>query len=77
MRKESRKAERNQKFMDFYNAMSSTDEFLALKTHKRVRYLREEFGKRENCDIPIGTIYKLLRTNTKPTDEKVTSTDQE
>ena len=84
MKKKSAKTERNERFMAFYNTISSSEEFLALKTHKRVKYLAQEFGKRENSTIPIGTIYKLLRTNTKPTEEKVSgesltafSTDQE
>ena len=73
MRKQSVKTERNQKFMDFYKAVSSTDEFLALKTHKRVKYLAEEFGKRENSTIPIGTIYKLLRNNNKSEEQSISA----
>ena len=62
-KKQSAKAERNQKFIDFYNEISESDEFLSLKTHKRVKYLAEEFKKRSEVDIPIGTIYKLIRNN--------------
>ena len=62
-KKQSAKTERNQKFIDFYNEISESDEFLSLKTHKRVKYLAEEFKKRSEVDIPIGTIYKLIRNN--------------
>ena len=62
-KKQSAKTERNQKFIDFYNEISESDEFLSLKTHKRVKYLAEEFKKRSAVDIPIGTIYKLIRNN--------------
>jgi hypothetical protein len=83
MKKQSEKTLRNQKFMDFYNEISESEEFLALKTHKRVKYLAEEFGKRTKVDIPIGTIYKLIRNNSKTvsnetaTETPNTSTDQE
>ena len=63
MTKQSEKTLRNQKFMDFYHEISESDEFKALKSHKRVKYLAEEFGKRTKVDIPIGTIYKLIRNN--------------
>ena len=63
MTKQSKKNERNQKFIEFYNEISETEAFLGLKSHKRVKYLAEEFGKRTNVDIPIGTIYKLIRNN--------------
>ena len=66
MAKQTEKALRNQKFMDFYKEISETEEFKALKSHKRVKYLAEEFGKRTKVDIPIGTIYKLIRNSSTP-----------
>ena len=67
MTKQSKKNERNQKFIEFYNEISETEVFLGLKTHKRVKYLAEEFKERNKIDIPIGTIYKLIRKNNSNT----------
>ena len=57
MTKQSKKNERNQKFIEFYNEISETEAFLGLKTHKRVKYLAEEFKERNKIDIPIGTMF--------------------
>ena len=85
MTKQSKKNERNQKFIEFYNEISETEAFLGLKSHKRVKYLAEEFKERNKIDIPIGTIYKLIRKNNSNTvsnethegKSEVISTDQE
>jgi hypothetical protein len=85
MTKQSKKNERNQKFIEFYNEISETEAFLGLKSHKRVKYLAEEFKERNKIDIPIGTIYKLIRKNNSTTvsnethkeESEVISTDQE
>ena len=77
MTKQSEKTLRNQKFMDFYHEISESDAFKALKSHKRVKYLAEEFGKRTNVDIPIGTIYKLIRKNNSNTVSNETSESNE
>ena len=81
MTKQSKKNERNQKFIEFYNEISETEVFLGLKTHKRVKYLAKEFKERNKIDIPIGTIYKLIRKNNSNTvsndTDEVISTNQE
>ena len=55
-------AERNEKFMDFYHDIKNKEEFVALKSHKRVKYLSEQFRSRSQLNMPVGTIYKLLRS---------------
>ena len=62
MTKQSKKNERNQKFIEFYNEISETEAFLGLKSHKRVKYLSEQFQSKSQLKIPLGTIYKLLRS---------------
>ena len=54
--------ERNEKFMDFYNDIKDQEEFVSLKSHKRVKYLSERFQSKSQLKIPLGTIYKLLRS---------------
>ena len=58
----SKITERNEKFMDFYHDIKDKEEFVALKSHKRVKYLSEQFRSRSQLNIPVGTIYKLLRS---------------
>ena len=53
--------ERNAKFMDFYHDIKLSEEFLAVKGHKRVKYLSEHFVNKTQLHMPVGTIYKLLR----------------
>ena len=55
-------AERNEKFMDFYHEVKDKEEFIALKSHKRVKYLSEQFRSKSQLNMPVGTIYKLLRS---------------
>ena len=55
-------AERNEKFMDFYHYIKDKEEFIALKSHKRVKYLSEQFRSKSQLNMPVGTIYKLLRS---------------
>ena len=62
MTKQSEKAMRNQKFIDFYHDIKDQEEYLGLKKHKRVKYLSEQFANRTQLNIPVGTIYKLLRS---------------
>ena len=59
--------ERNEKFLDFYNNMKNTEEFTSLKSHKRVKYLSEQFANKTQLNMPVGTIYKLLRAEHVPT----------
>ena len=54
--------ERNEKFLDFYNEIKDSEEFTKIKTHKRVKYLSEQFANKTQLHMPIGTIYKLLRS---------------
>ena len=54
--------ERNEKFMDFYHNIKDNEDFLALKSHKRVKYLSEQFLSKSQLKMPVGTIYKLLRS---------------
>ena len=53
--------DRNVKFMDFYHNIKDKEEYLGLKEHKRVRYLSERFANETQLNMPVGTIYKLLR----------------
>ena len=62
MTKQNEKTVRNQKFMDFYHDIKDQEEYLGLKKHKRVKYLSEQFANRTQLNIPVGTIYKLLRS---------------
>ena len=55
-------AERNEKFMDFYNDIKDSEEFVGLKSHKKVKYLSEQFRSKSQLNMPVGTIYKLLRS---------------
>ena len=58
----SKITERNEKFMDFYHEVKDKEEFVALKSHKRVKYLSEQFRSKSQLNMPVGTIYKLLRS---------------
>ena len=62
-------AERNAKFLEFYEKAQETEEWSNLKSHKKVRYLQDKFSKEENITIPIGTIYKLVRAKSAPVEK--------
>ena len=53
---------RNEKFIEMYKHRMQTEEFNAIHAHKKVRYLHDEFLKEYNVKIPIGVIYKLIKT---------------
>ena len=59
-------ADRNAKFLEFYEKAQKTDEWASLKSHKRVKYLQNQFNQECNIAMPIGTIYKLVRAQTSP-----------
>ena len=60
------KKERNNQFLEMYRECKKTTDFEAIRVHKRVKYLQSEFQRRNNLLMPIGTIYKLLRTENTP-----------
>jgi hypothetical protein len=60
------KKERNNQFLEMYRECKKTTDFEAIRVHKRVKYLQSEFQRRNNLLMPIGTIYKLLRTENAP-----------
>ena len=64
------KKERNNQFLEMYRECKKTTDFEAIRVHKRIKYLQSEFQRRNNLLMPIGTIYKLLRTEEKPIEMK-------
>ena len=55
-------AQRNAKFMEYYQKVQKTDDWNNVKVHKRIKYLQEGFNKETNIIMPIGTIYKLVKS---------------
>ena len=68
--KKTTKKERNNQFLEMYRECKKTTDFEAIRAHKRIKYLQSEFQRRNNLLMPIGTIYKLLRTEEKPIEMK-------
>ena len=59
-------ADRNAKFLEFYERAQKTEEWASLKPHKKVKYLQNQFNQESNIIMPIGTIYKLVRSKSTP-----------
>ena len=59
-------ADRNAKFLEFYEKTQKTDEWASLRSHKKVKYLHDRFNQEFNITMPIGTIYKLVRSKSAP-----------
>ena len=62
--------ERNAKFIEYYEKVQKSDDWKDIRVHKRIKYLQAGFHKETNILMPLGTIYKLLKTNPEPSDSK-------
>ena len=54
--------ERNAKFIEYYEKVQKSDDWKDIRIHKRIKYLQEGFNKETNIIMPIGTIYKLVKS---------------